>query len=212
MECVPERLHLPYVFKNALQRTNWKDESAKWSHQGLGSPTSGFRGHQGLIPLRTPHCSHWAVLFLSPKLSVSLLLFLFIWLLQSLSSIATQILFSCTWFSISSLSPFSVMKCYGQCCPGTVQLWKRHHLITLHVFCWQHVKGRKAQCWLKPGSRKHREMALLLFWILQSYLLLSAVLQFLASHHKCMVSLCYDSKSISINISLNALSFPLSEH
>lgn len=68
-----------------------------------------------------------------------------------------------------------------------------------------------AQRWLKPVPKKHREMVVLLFEILQSYLLLSAVLQFLASHHKCMVSLCYDSKTISINISLNALSaFPLS--
>lgn len=64
-----------------------------------------------LISLEIPHCSHWAVLFLSPKLSVSLLLFLFVWFLQSLSSITTQILFSCTWFSISSLSSFLVV-CY----------------------------------------------------------------------------------------------------
>lgn len=151
MECVQERLHLPYVFKNALQRANWKDKSAKWSHLGSGSPTWGFRAKQRLIPLEKPHCPHWAVLFLSPKLSVSFLLFLFIWFLQSLPRITTQILFSCMWFLPSPLSQLSVMKCYGQCCPGMVQLWKRHHLITLHLFCWQHVKGRRARVWHSIG-------------------------------------------------------------
>lgn len=111
MECVQERLHLPYVSKNALHSANWKDKSMKWSHQGSGSPAWGFSANQGLIPLEVPPCSPWAVLFLSPKLSVSLLLFLFIWFLQSLSSITTQILFSGTWFSISSLSSFSAV-CY----------------------------------------------------------------------------------------------------
>lgn len=106
MECIQERLHLPYVFKNVLQRANWKDKSAKWSPQGSGNPAWGFRANQGLNPLETPHCSHWAFSF---SRIVSLLLFLSIWFLQSLSSITTQILFSCTWFSISSLSPFSVV-------------------------------------------------------------------------------------------------------
>lgn len=107
MECVQERLHLPYVFKNALHSANWKDKSAKWSHQGSGSPTWGFTNPSRDTSLLTLSCPF----SFSKIVFVSLPLFLFIWFLQSLSSITTQILFSCTWFSISSLSSFLVV-CY----------------------------------------------------------------------------------------------------
>lgn len=118
---------------------------------------------------------------------------------------------------ISSLSSFSVF-CYEMLWsllswhgPAVKKAPSDHSPFVLLTACEAGKLMCVAQPWLRAVSRKHWEMVSLLFWILQSYLLLSAVLQFLATHHKCMVSLCCDSKTVSINISLNALSaFPLS--
>lgn len=85
-----------------IEKINLRSE-ATWS----GSPTWGFTNPSRDTSLLTLSCPF----SFSKIVCVSLLLFLFIWFLQSLSSITTQILFSCTWFSISSLASFLVV-CY----------------------------------------------------------------------------------------------------